>query len=296
LKRGLQTVSVILLLIVPWGIFIPVLSKESFSRNFKMNSELTISDFSNFELLNDNQYISSLKSNDHIDFNYSGGASSRVEEYYILNFDEYGNCTDFSLEINVSYSYTGAMLSGGLFLIGSYYLENGNYFGKPEGDLFTYLSWTSVRDVWTSSGGVFEVCGYPDNIGDKYQTGSGSLGSSGVATFLLSRENMTLTLSVKQDEITKITHSWLSNVSRVINYLQVGLTIKSPADTGQTNLSMTSIVGIFDIIDKVTDISFIFPGFSTTATSIGLLFVGFFVLFNRKKQKFHAKKNSLVYN
>ncbi len=86
------------------------------------------------------------------------------------------------------------------------------------------------------------------------------------------------------------------DVSRVINYLQFGLTIKSPADTGQTNLNMTSIVGTFDVVDTVTDITFIFPGFSTTATSIGLLFVGIFAVFNRKKQKFHAKKNSLVYN
>jgi len=285
LKRGLYTILVILLLIAPWTTFIPVLGKESNFINFEMNSELIISDFSDFELLNDNQYISSLKSIDQIDFNYSGGASDRVEEYYFLNFDKYGNCTDFNLEINVNYSYTGAMLSGGLFLIGSYYLENGNYFGKPEDDLFTYLGWTSVRDVWTTSGGVFEVCGYPDDIGDKYQTVYGTLGSSGVATFLLSRENMSLTLSVKQDEITMITHSWISNVSRVINYLQLGLTIKSPADTGQTSLNVTSIVGTFDVVNTATGISFLFPGFSTIAASIGLLFMGIFVVFNRKITK-----------
>ncbi|NHJ48968.1 MAG: hypothetical protein FK733_14375 [Asgard group archaeon] len=232
IQKTIRLLSLVLIL----QMFISVIFVSSIEKNKQLNysinsTTIKINDFSNFQILYDEPELSSVKTDSHLNFTYNGGSSElSIMRYYYLPLTNYGDCTDFDIQVSIDYDFTGSLHYGRFeMIIGSFYNESGEYCGVPNGTVIGYphlpamvLSKCNVVDAWSDSGGEFRVFAYPNDIYEIYHTERGSTGTAGIATFKMTRDNNTLYCQVKQGGITQIDHTWYNNVTKSANFILIG--------------------------------------------------------------------------
>lgn len=192
---------------------------------------IEINDFSDFQILYDEPQLYCLKTDASLDFTYYGGSSEYfLMRYYYLPLTDYGNCSNYDIEISIDYDFTGSTLYGRFeVIVGSFYDESGVYFGEPNGaslddpcDPAKPLSKCNVIDYWSESGGQFRVCAYPYDTQERYNTEHGATGTSGTALFHMNRYNNRIDCQVKQGGTTKVSHVWNNYVTKPMNFILIG--------------------------------------------------------------------------
>ncbi len=196
-------------------------------------NQIEINDFSNFQQHLDNEMITSQHSSDEISFEYE--EKDLVDDVYLATFDDYGNCTDFSINLTIDYEYEGgSSILGTAFLrLGSYYAEDGSSWDlKPEkgvrsNDSYSYLCTLSVRDVWTASGGLYRIVGHQNDVKDTYEETS-SFPLSGSVNLFASREGNEVTCEIqKSTGELLLSHTWTYGITKPLNYIVLQYYMKS---------------------------------------------------------------------
>jgi len=195
------------------------------------SSTKVINNFSDFQILYNEPELSSVKSKSRIDFSYDGGSSEfYLMKYYYLPLINYGNCSNFEMQVTIDYDYTGSIYFGRFeFITGSYYNESGDYCGEPTGTVSGYpfapawaLSKCNVVDAWSGFGGEFRVFAWPNDIGEKNITAHGVPEITGTATFHMNRNNNITYCQVKQSGTIMVEQTWASNVTKSLNFILIG--------------------------------------------------------------------------
>ncbi|MFW9923248.1 MAG: hypothetical protein ACFFDW_08190 [Candidatus Thorarchaeota archaeon] len=180
---------------------------------------ITYTDFSGFTQKMDSSYITSNIDNSSLEMyaNYDSYTGSEYEKYHLI-FDSAITVTNFDLEIDFTYSYTGSMVSGIYVILGSYHNEQGAT--ASENTLCTAVIW----DPWEASSGVYLVRAYGDI--DDSRTGS-TISKEGDITFHFVRTDTKLTITIAKDGVVKHSGSWNTNngLSRDFDFMNIHLNV-----------------------------------------------------------------------
>ena len=249
---------------------------------------VTINDFTDFLLFENNTYITSNNLSSCIDFHYNGGYSGNVQEQYVLPLDAYGNLGYY--DISIKFNYTtydlGDLINFKLFT-GSYYDRYRNFIGKDYANSTNYVSYASIWDAWTGSKGKYTVAAYPNDVRERFETSSGSLDLAGDITEHLVRNETGLYSelyhTISREKI--IGHQWSSTIiNKPLNYLL--MVFDSGQTDSQADLFAYEISAIlYNYTAGFPNPATIISGFSFTF-SISIVTIAVFILVvNSKKKK-----------
>jgi len=185
----------------------------------------TYSDFSDFVLFDNDSYIESIHKNTSIDFIYPGTGSNQLDEYYVLNLDEYGNCSDFSISFDFYLYYLNSVF--GLFEISflSYYNENGEFVGTQDIGVSTEICFASVMDLWPIQSGIFKIGATPNDLGVTVESDYGALINPGWITFEITRSYGDLSIECTQNSYTLYLYE--SQMYKPLNYITIGSSLET---------------------------------------------------------------------
>lgn len=189
---------------------------------------VTIRDFSDFDIYDNNSLIDSTNYDTHITFDYMSGAASSIRENYVLPFDSYGDCSYFDIRLKFHYETydlgVSAMLSFYLYA-GSYYDYLGNYIGTDYSVGSNHLSFAGIYDSWSGSRGEYVSVAYVNDVFTRYETGH-ILPYSGDLTIQLTRNESGL-FSIVYDTYSNqemIGHNWIAGIDKPVNFIMLGFT------------------------------------------------------------------------
>ncbi|MFW9922176.1 MAG: PPC domain-containing protein [Candidatus Thorarchaeota archaeon] len=182
-----------------------------------------LNDFQDFDIFINDTYVQSNNAISNITMNYYGGSNETyATEYFVYNLEEYGNCTDFTIQMDLEYNYTGYTMLGNMqLLLSSKFDEQGNFIGTLENSSKRDICYARVYDAWNSNGGVFKIGATPDDSWDEYQTQYGSTNQQGKISIILTRSAKILTISIIKNTITILSHNF-GEVYKPVNYILVG--------------------------------------------------------------------------
>lgn len=104
--------------------------QETINKNISINSSsiVTINDFSNFSLMNDNSHISSTNLDENITFSFTGASTNWMDDYetYKLDFG-YDNCTDFDITMDLEYNTYSSYWGDFTLRLGTHYPKSYEY-------------------------------------------------------------------------------------------------------------------------------------------------------------------------
>jgi len=195
---------------------ISLITIYSISIVFVESTTEEITDFSNFTILYDTTLITSVNYDTHLTFIHNDESSGTKWEGQLYNFSTLGNYSDFYANVTVEYEYTGSMLTEAVMELGTSFYLNGSYGGP---NIVNRLFSAGLWDSWSGSGGKYFVRAFPNNIQDQYESGSGTLGSSGTVVFHCNRTSNVVEIKITKQGILQIAHTWIADVSRPINYI-----------------------------------------------------------------------------
>lgn len=240
---------------------------EDFSENLKINSSETIDDFSNFHLVNDNANIESNISDDYIYFNvpYNPVITKKQFESYEMSFV---NATDFRISVTLDYQYTSSYLGDLNLLVYSDYEES----GIPNKN---FMAECTLKDWWTGDGGYYSIRATPNQIIDEHTTSHGSLLSSDILEFAISRENGILSCTISNESSIIIGNNWTSGLQRPAN--SVLIHIGSSVDyVDVVECTFSNFLGTFEFEDNSLPFFLIpiskFLGFQYIWICLGFIF------------------------
>ncbi|MHA1185750.1 MAG: Ig-like domain-containing protein [Candidatus Heimdallarchaeota archaeon] len=192
----------------------------------------TIDDFSDFFHYEDDGLIATTSNDNHISFDYSGGASSSVYESYVLTFDSFGDCTYFDVEMKFQYDEytTGGMMSCYLYA-GSYYDYLGNPIGFTYEDSSQHLTYSGFYDAWISTNGRYVSTAYVNDVHTTYESG-GYATNDGFLTSHLIR-NASGLYSLVYDTFSGalyMGHHWVAGIDKPVNFFMISFR-NSPTST-----------------------------------------------------------------
>ena len=115
--------------------FISITVIASNENNYKkaqtMNAIVNINSFMDFELGTLGSEVETQKSNSNIIFEFNSENNSVITCWYALVLDDYGNCSDFDIELTMDYNYTGSDMFGRFtIMLGCYYNSKNEFITK----------------------------------------------------------------------------------------------------------------------------------------------------------------------
>jgi len=269
-------------------------SKQSLPIKSLNEDFLLINTFDDFNQTIDSEFISSTITSSEISFIYEGTTSEWVTERFMYTFDSLGNCTDYSIEVDVEFSLEDIddHLNAGLD-IGSYFTNNGSFIGAPPiwGD-HIHAS-TYVYDAWDASQATYATAlwGYEET--DERIASINMAGLSGNVTICQERVGSILTCSFKSiiNDSIYFTHTWMSQDYNV-NFLSIY--VNSRNTNSNISATFTSISGNLSFIENVTpsinpteNPTLIFTGLTYLATTIGIFVTTGLIIYSKKELKSH---------
>ncbi|NHJ32225.1 MAG: hypothetical protein FK732_05135 [Asgard group archaeon] len=211
-------------------------STLSGSSIFKIES---IDDFSGFTIYSDCDEITSYSSPSRIMMIHDTEVGNYSWEIYIGEVHETTGFSNFNIEIDMKFNYTGSMLMQAGVTVGSYYFENGTFDGANGLD-YKRLGVCGIWDAWAGSGGKYFISARPDHVEDQIETASGSLATSDYITFNITRINNQLTFTIKKLDEVVHTHQWSDGLSRPLNYIKLDTSV-DPTYCAFTNVTFFNI-------------------------------------------------------
>lgn len=260
--------NILVLVIILQTVIYPVNGKIShFPQDFFIypSSEININTFENFVIVTDSANIESTRSTSNITMmgSYGDQSEDQYETYYLL-LDSIGNVTDFDISVDIDYSYAGTMLKSLHLAVGSYYFESGEYNGKPTDAHYNDIYQCQLQDSWAGSGGRFTIRCTPNDTPEYQFTSQGTLPTDGVFTLRIIRYHDIVTGFIIQDETLIFSYSWISGVSRPVNYIGIYCTL-NPLYTSNT-------IGVFSNPNVLLVESTSTPPTSSSTVEIGFTF------------------------
>ncbi|MFW9922175.1 MAG: PPC domain-containing protein [Candidatus Thorarchaeota archaeon] len=185
--------------------------------------EKSINNFSDFNIYINNSYIQTLNSVSNISLNYYGGANeTSIGEYYAYSLEDNEYCTDFIIQMDLDYNYTGYSMLGRMqIMLSSKYDAYGNFVGTLENNTKNDFCYASIYDAWNSNGGVFSIGAAPLNIWETYQTQYGSSDFVGKISIVITRTDNILVASIFRNSVSMITRNF-GIIYKPVNYILVG--------------------------------------------------------------------------
>ncbi|MFX0125809.1 MAG: hypothetical protein ACFFAE_19460 [Candidatus Hodarchaeota archaeon] len=229
-KRNLTIISLIVIIISLYNYYTLTTAVL-----FSLDGEINIVTFDAFDLFNDEPLILSQKNSSSLTFSYEEQSlpSGLIDDIFLYTFDALGNCSDFNINVTVTYSFFGSVMGALLFRLGSYHAENGSLWGKDFNpteridDDYGYISTVSIRDVWVSEEGTYRVVAHPNDQKDLYETSTPPLANEGSVSFHITRIGGILTCLISSTNGEQIiSHTWTEGVTKPLNYIVIDFYLK----------------------------------------------------------------------
>lgn len=185
----------------------------------------TYSDFSDFVLFDNDSYIESIHKTTSIDFIYTGTGSNQLNEYYVLNLDKYGNCSDFSISFDFYLYYANSIFGSFEISLFSYFNENGDFVGTQDIGDPAEICFASVMDLWTVQSGTFKIGATPNDLAVTVESDYGTLINPGWITFVITRNNGYLSIQCIQNSYTLSLYR--SQLYKPLNYITIGSSLET---------------------------------------------------------------------
>ena len=199
-----------------------------------------INDFSNFSNYFDSALVTSEQNDEQITMIHDNENNGTTWETYYYNFGELGNYSDFNVEIEIDYSYTGSMLMQAGVRLGSNFFENGTYAGT---DSFGTICACGIWDAWAGTAGRYYINVRPYGIIKQYESESGSLTTQGKVKYHFSRTSGSVRVKITKEGVNQFNITWKEGLTRPLNYIYLVLSI-DPSYCTYTSVVFTSISAI----------------------------------------------------
>ena len=191
-----------------------------------VNDDTTVilNSFDDFGLVMDDIDIESYKFEENITFIYDGASNNWMDdkEKYKFEFtDSVGmgliyNCTDFDIRVDFQHSTTASYWGDMQLILGTYYPNFSEFVADGSS-----VCVSGIGDAWESSGGVHHIAGYPDNVGDQYQSAYCTLSAAGKTTIHMIRTGSTFICEILEDDSIVLSHTWTDGMNQPINYISI---------------------------------------------------------------------------
>ncbi|MHA1211592.1 MAG: hypothetical protein ACTSSH_03935, partial [Candidatus Heimdallarchaeota archaeon] len=176
--------------------------------------------FYSFQPVEDDPVLINSKSNSFINFSYSGGSSNLVATDIYRATSQYGDCSDFHIELTIVYDYTGISLGEFFLRLESNYAEDGSAAIETNERLIT-------QNILFDHGSdpLVRIIGHPNDGYDNYTVASGSISSSGVLVFRISRTNSNVLCEIDCEPEFTLSHYWTTGLTKPLSSIVIGGTI-----------------------------------------------------------------------
>jgi len=201
-----------------------------------------------FNLEDDDPELISVKANPYINFSYSGGSSSPyASDVYHYDLAEAAE-TDFYIELNVMYNYTGTTLAEFFVRLESDYAEDGSLAGSSWEHRITQNIIYDVSDVedldcW--------VIGHPFDGYDEYSETGGTITNPGFFVFRIGRQNGGVLCEIENMPDYYLSHLWSNGLAKPLNSIYIGGIIY-PVNDSKVDVSFTDFFARFKYGEEQT--------------------------------------------
>ena len=188
---------------------------------------IDFNDFSDFFISDNSSYIKSKNNDSHLDFTFDGEVySGSYSERYNMLLDDYGNCSDFSITIDLDYRYDELVLGTLDIRLVSYYNEEREFVGSTEIGTPLDVCFASVYDPWASYGGTYRIGATPNDVWYTSRSAYGTSEKDGTVSFVISRLNGIISIDCIRNGTSYLLLQLLSQeVLKPVNFISIGTEI-----------------------------------------------------------------------
>jgi hypothetical protein len=179
-------------------------SKSSF---IETNDTYVLTDFSNFELVVDHDYIHSTNNINNVTFDYYGDYPA-LPIYDRYKYDLPLNYSDFYISVKVDYL---ANETSGAFITYLFVIGEEHALTAPE-----------VWDAWTTNQAKYYIKGYPNGTPDDAESDPNIAGLNGTVIFEVFRLSDILNSTIYDENYNiLLTKQWTSGVSTLVSSFNI---------------------------------------------------------------------------
>ena len=175
--------------------------------------------FYHFNIENDDAELNSIKTNDYINFNYSGGSlglyATDVYHYDLIEAAK----TDFYIEVNIEYDYSGSTLAEFFIRLESDFSEDGSL---ATGEWEHRITQNIIYDVSDIENLNCLIIGHPFDSFEEYDTTEGTIYNPGFFTIRIGRQNGEVLCETDGTPDYYLNHLWSTGLTKPLNSIYIG--------------------------------------------------------------------------